>query len=195
MNLFAEQPWMWRTDLWTWGRRSGWNEWREYQECICITICKTDSKWEFAVLLRELKLVLCWQSRGVGWGGRFKRKETYAYSWLIHVQFSSVAQSCPTLCNPMNRSMPGLPVHHQLPEFTHTHVYRVGDAIQPSHPLLSLCPPAPNSSQHQGLFQWVNSSHEVAKVLEFQLQFDVRQKLTWYFKETILQLKINKLKN
>ena len=82
----------------------------------------------------------------------------------------SVVQSCPTLCNPMNRSTPGLPVHHQLPEFTQTHVHLVGDAIQPSHPLSSPSPPAPNPSQHQGLFQWVNSSHEVAKVLEFQRQ-------------------------
>ena len=73
------------------------------------------------------------------------------------VQFSSVAQSCPTLCDPMNRSTPGLPVHHQLPEFTQTHVQRVSDAIQPSHPLLSPSPPAPNPSQHQSLFQWVNS--------------------------------------
>ena len=85
------------------------------------------------------------------------------------VQFSSVAQSCPTLCNPMNCSTPGLPVHHQLPEFTQTHIHRVGDAIQLSHPLSSPSPPAPNPSQHQGLFQGVNSSHEVAKVLEFQL--------------------------
>ena len=82
------------------------------------------------------------------------------------VQFSSVAQSCPTLCNPMNCSMPGLPVHHQLPEFTQTHVHQVGDAIQLSHPLSSPFPPAPNPSQHQSLFQWVNSLHEVAKVLE-----------------------------
>ena len=73
------------------------------------------------------------------------------------------------LCNPMNRSTPGLPVHHQLPEFTQTHVHRVGDAIQPCHPLLSPSPPAPNPSQHQGVFQRVNSSHEVAKVLQFQL--------------------------
>ena len=79
------------------------------------------------------------------------------------VQFSSATQSCPTLCDPMNCSTPGLPVHHQLLEFTQTHVHRVGDAIQPSHPLLSPSPPAPNPSQHQGLFQWVNSSHEVAK--------------------------------
>ena len=89
---------------------------------------------------------------------------------ISSVQFSSVAKSCLTLCDPMNRSTPGLPVHHQLLEFTQTHIHRVGDAIQPSHPLLSPSPPAPNPSQHQSLFQWVNSLHEVAKVLEFQLQ-------------------------
>ena len=69
------------------------------------------------------------------------------------VQFSSVTQSCLTLCDPMNRSMPGLPVHHELPEFTQTHVHRVSDAIQPSHPLSSHSPPAPNPSQHHSLFQ------------------------------------------
>ena len=74
---------------------------------------------------------------------------------MISVQFSSVAQSCPTLCDPMNRSTPGLPVHHQLPEFTQTHAHRVGDAIQPSHPLWSPSPPAPNPSLPQSLFQWV----------------------------------------
>ena len=84
-------------------------------------------------------------------------------------QIRSVTQSCPTLCNPMNRSTPGLPVPHQLPEFTQTHVHRVSDAIHPSHPVSSPSPPAPNPSQHQSLFQWVNSLHEVAKVLEFQL--------------------------
>ena len=68
-------------------------------------------------------------------------------------QFNLVAQSCPTVCNPMNRSMPGLPVHHQLPEFNQTHMHRVGDTIQPSHPLSSPSPPAPNPSQHQGHFQ------------------------------------------
>ena len=88
---------------------------------------------------------------------------------FIPFPFSSVAQSCPTFCDPMNRSMLGLPVHHQLPEFTQTHVHQVSDAIQPSHHLSSAAPPAPNPSQHQSLFQWVNSSHEVAKVLEFQL--------------------------
>ena len=87
-----------------------------------------------------------------------------------YLVFSSVAQSCLTLCDPMNRSTSGLPVHHQLPQFTQTHVHWVGDAIQPSHPLSSSSPPALNLSQHQGLFQWVSSLHEVAKVLEFQLQ-------------------------
>ena len=89
--------------------------------------------------------------------------------YVVHQGFSSVAQSCPTLCNPMNRSTQCLPAHHQLPEFTQTHVHRAGDAIQPSHPLSSPSPPAPNPSQHQGLFLWVNSLHEVTKVLEFQL--------------------------
>ena len=86
------------------------------------------------------------------------------------VQFSSVTQLYPTLCNPMNCSTPGLPVYHQLPESTQTHIHRVDNAIQPSHPLSSPSPPALNLSQHQGLFQWVSSSHQVAKVLEFQLQ-------------------------
>ena len=86
------------------------------------------------------------------------------------VQFSSVAQSSPTLCDPMNHSTPGFPVHHKLPEFTQTHAHRVGDAIQPSHHLSSPSSPVPSPSKHQGLFQWVNPSHEVAKVLEFQLQ-------------------------
>ena len=95
--------------------------------------------------------------------------QMYIFLSLLSVQFSSVAQSCPTLCNPMNFSMPGLPVHHHHPEFTQTHVHRVRDAIQLSHPLSSPSPPAFNPSQHHSLFQWVNSLHEVAKVLEFQL--------------------------
>ena len=85
------------------------------------------------------------------------------------MKFSSVAQLCPTLCYPMNHSTPVLPVHHQLPECTQTHVHWVGDVIQPSHPLLSPSPPALNLSQHQGLFKWVSSLHQVAKILEFQL--------------------------
>ena len=89
---------------------------------------------------------------------------------LSSVQFSSVAQLCLTLCDPVDCSSPGLPVQHQLPEFTQTHVYQVSDAIQPSHPLSSPSPPALNLFQHWGLFQRVSSWHQVAKVLEFQLQ-------------------------
>ena len=90
--------------------------------------------------------------------------------FFASVQFSSVAQVCLTLCDRIDCSMPGLPVHHHLPEFTQTHVHWVSDAIQPSHPLSSPSPSAFSFSQHQGLFQWVRSSHQVSKVLEFQLQ-------------------------
>ena len=96
-----------------------------------------------------------------------QQRTTCISSWF---QVRSVAQSCLTLCDPMNRSTPGLPVHLQLLEFAQTHAHWVGDAIQPSHPLSSPSPPAPNPSQQQGLFQWVNPLYEVAKVLEFQLQ-------------------------
>ena len=86
------------------------------------------------------------------------------------VQFSSVAQSYLTLCDPMDCRTPGFPVHHQLPEFTQSHVHWVSDAIQPSHPLSSPSSSSFNLSKHQGLFQWISSLHQVAKVLEFQLQ-------------------------
>ena len=92
-------------------------------------------------------------------------------------QFSSVAQSYPTLCHPVNCSNPGFPVHHQLPKLTQTHAHWVGDAIQPSHPLSSPSPPAFNLSQHQGLFRWVSPSHQVAKILEFQLQHQSFQRI------------------
>ena len=94
----------------------------------------------------------------------------YLFVLKCCAQFSSVAQSCPTLCNPMDCSTPGLPVHHQLLELTQTHVHRVSDAIQPSHPLSPPSPPALHLSQHQGLFQRVSSSHQVAKVWELQRQ-------------------------
>ena len=99
------------------------------------------------------------------------------------LQFSSVAQLSLTLCEPMNHSMPGLPAYHQLLEFTQTRVHWVGDAIQPSHPLSSPSPPALNLSQHRGLFKWVSSSHQVAKVLEFQLQ---HQSFQWIFRTDLL---------
>ena len=107
----------------------------------------------------------------------------YSSGRLMTLQFSSVAQSCPALCDPMNCSTPGLPVHHKL-QFTQTHVHRVSDAIQPSHPLSSPSPPAPNPSKHQGLFQWVNSSHQVAKVLELQFQ---HQSFQWTHRTELLQ--------
>ena len=103
---------------------------------------------------------------------------------LTQNRFSSVAQSYLTLCDLMDCTTPGLPVHHQLLESTQTHVHWVGDAIQPSHPLSSPSPPAFNLSQHQGLFQWVSSLHQVAKVLEFQLQ---HQSFQWIFRTDLLQ--------
>ena len=97
---------------------------------------------------------------------------------------SSVTQSCLTLCNPMDCSTPGLPVYHQLPEFTQTHVHWVGDASQLTHPLSSTSPPAFNLSQHQDFFQGVSSSHQVAKVLELQLQ---HQSFQWIFRNDFLE--------
>jgi len=106
--------------------------------------CGSDHELLMAKFRLELKKV-----------GKTTRPFRYDQNQIIYdsVQFSSVSQSCPTLCDPMNHSTPGLPVHHQLLEFTQTHVHRVSDAIQPSHPLSSPSPPAPNPSQHQSLFQ------------------------------------------
>ena len=99
------------------------------------------------------------------------------------IQLSSVTQSCPTLCDPIDSTMPGLPVYPQLPELAQTHAHKVGDAIQPSHSPLSPSPPAFNLSQHQGLFQWVSSSHQVAKVFELQLQHQSFQISTFFIKK------------
>ena len=119
--------------------------------------------------------------------------EEITFSYLRHMfgctllhgsnEFSSVVQSCPTLWDPMGCSMPGLPVHHQLLEFTQTHVHWVNDAIQPSHPLPSPSPPALNLSQHQGLFQRVGFLPQVTKVLELQLQ---HQSFQWIFRTDFL---------
>ena len=113
--------------------------------------------------------------------------KSHQWKWL---QFSSIQSFSPTLCDPMNCSMPGLPVHHQLPEFTQTHIHRVSDATQPSHPLSSPSSPAPNPSKHQGLFQWVNSSHEVTKVLEFQLQHQSFQQCVAPLSSQLLKSKL-----
>ena len=121
-------------------------------------------------------------SPSLGW---YVRKEFTLHLRLARnsVQFSSVTQSCPTLCNPMDWSMPVLPVHHQLLELTQTHVHWVSDVTQPSHPLSSPSPLSFNLSQHQGLFKWVSTSHQVAKVLEFQLQHQSSQ---WTFRTDFL---------
>ena len=104
-------------------------------------------------------------------------------SGMARLSVSSVAQSCPTLWDPINQSMPYLPVHHQLPEFTQTHVHRVSDAIQPSHPRSSPSPPVPNPSQHQSLFQWVNSCPMS------QLLFGMRWPKYWSFSFSIIPSK------
>ena len=116
-------------------------------------------------------------------------KTNCSYSFFLHLcQFSSVAQLCPTLCDPRDCSTPGFPVHHQLPEPTmsilcQTHVNCVGDAIRPSHPLSSPSPPAFKLPQHKGFFKWVSSSHQVAKVWKFQLQ---HQSFQWIFRTDFL---------
>ena len=148
---------------------------------ICISLINSEVEHfshtggHLYVLLREMSVQV------LGW-----ILKSGLFLWLVLfllVQFSSVAQLCPTLCNPMDCSMPGLPVHHPLQEFTQTHVHRVGDAIQPSHPLLAPSPPTFHLSQHQGLFQWVSSLYQVAKVLEFQLQ---HQSFQWIFRNDFL---------
>ena len=115
---------------------------------LCLLHWQVDS-----LSLNCRKALLKKQIKDIYWNDPFLIPSLFSFSVI------SVAQSCPTLCDPMNHSAPALPVHHQLPESTQTHVHWVGDAIQPSHPLLSLSPPALNLSQNQGLFKWVSSSH------------------------------------
>ena len=125
----------------------------------------SDSLWPHGLGATRLLCPWNFPGKNTGVGGQALLKGIISCLYLI--QFSSVSQSCPTLCNPMNRSTPGLPVHHQLLEFTQTHVYWVSDAIQPSHPLLSPSSSAFNLSQHQGLFKWVSSSHQWPKYWSF----------------------------
>ena len=140
--------------------------------CVCVCVSRVDCSLPGSSVHEILQAgILEWVAicfpRGSSWprdqtpvshiAGRFFTVwATKEAPDRFSVQFSSVAQSCPTLCDPMNRSTPGFSVHHQLLEFTQTHVHRVSDAIQPSHPLSSLSPPAPNPSQHQSLFQWLD---------------------------------------
>ena len=123
--------------------------------------------FEHYLLYWHVRWVQLCGSLSILWHAYYPITCIYVYYIFMCITLFSSAQSCPTLCDPMNHSTPGLPVHHQLPEFTQTHAHRVGDAIQPSHPLSSPSLPAPNPSQHQGLFQWVSSSHEVPKYWNF----------------------------
>ena len=143
----------------SWTRLSNWTEPSRKPLIVWITAnCgKFLMTWEYQEMWPA-----CWEI--------FMQVRKQELELDMEQQFSSVAQLCPTLCDPMNHSMPGLPVHHQLLESTQTHVHWVSDANQPSHPLSFPSPPALNLSQHQGLFLWVSSSHQVAKGLEFQLQ-------------------------
>ena len=155
-----------------------------------IFIGRTDIEAETPILCPlDAKSWLIWKDPDAGKDWRWEEKgktEDEMVGWHHqlngHVQFSSF-QSCLTLRDPMDHSKPGLPVHHQLPESTQTHVHPVSDAIQPSHPLLSLSLPAFNLSQHQGLFRWVSSMHQVAKVLQFQLE---HQSFQWISKNDLL---------
>ena len=162
----------------------------ESDSCNSIDCSLSGSSVRGVLQARTLEWVAIPFSRGSFWprdqtwlsciAGRFftiwATREAWWYS-----KFSS-AQSCPTLWDPMDCSTPGLPVHHQLLEFSQTHVHWVGDAIQPSHPLLSPSP-AFNLSQHQGLFKWVSSSRHMARLLEFQLQ---HQSFQWIFRTDFL---------
>ena len=169
----------------------GWCHWlngREFEHTL------GDVEWQ--------GILLCcspWGGRELDMTEQWNRTELVSYylwadgvnSWGSQLpsgltgtaQFSSVTQSCPILCNTVECSMSAFPVHHQLLELAQTHVHWVSDTIQPTHPLLSPSPPALNLSQHQGLFQWVRSSHQVAKVLEFQLQ---HQYFQWIFRTDFL---------
>ena len=145
--------------------------------CVCVCVCihlSNDLQLFYLLMPLHLKKIKCkflpsYPLEIFLCKNRFLSNPTSKRSTKRSSQFSSVTQSCPTLCDPMNHSTPGLPVQHQFLEFTQTHVHRVNDAIQPSYPLTSPSLPDRNPSQHQGLFQWVNSSHEVAKLLKFQL--------------------------
>ena len=147
----------------------------QYSLQCCFTIAKTWKQSKFPLKDEWIKKI-------------YKHTHIYVYihtETYIHttVQFSSVAQSCPTLCDPMDCSMSGFPVHHQLPELAQIHVHWADDAIQPSHPRLPSFPFAFLLSQHQSLFQWVGCSHQVALVLELQLQ---HQSFQWIFRVDFL---------
>ena len=133
----------------------------------------------------DTRIISPWWYSKVGLKSSSPKTASFTFSFIgfVLVLFSSVTQSCLTLCDPMDCSMPGIHVHHQLLEFTQTHAHWVGDVIQPSHPPSSPSPLAFNLFQDQGLLKWVGSSHQVAKILEFQLQ---HQSFQWIFRTDFL---------
>ena len=143
------------------------------------TILTTENKDELKNLLMKVKE----ESERASLKLNIKKTKIMASGPICSFQFSSVTQSCLTLCNPMGCSTPGLPVHLHLPQLTEINVHWVGDAIQPSHFLSSPSPPAFNLPQHQGFFQWVSSSHQMAKILELELQ---HQSFQWIFRTDFL---------
>ena len=143
-----------------------WTKWKKKKQFLWVKLCTTPYKNYILVL-----------------NPQYLRKWFYLKIGSLQVWISSITQSCLALCNPVDCSTPGLPVHHQLSEFTQTHAHLVGDAIQSSHPLSSPSPHTFNLSQHESLFKRVSSSHQVAKVLEFQLQHPSFQ---WIFKADFL---------
>ena len=156
--------------VWLHGLHSPWNSLGQNTAVVAIPFSSRSSQ------PRDPTQVSCIASRFfTSWATREAQ--------LQDIQFSSVAQSCLTLCDPMDCSTPGLPVHHQLLEPTQTHVHRIPNAIPQSHSLSPLSPPTFKLSQHQNLFQWVKSSHQVPKVLEFQLQHHSFQ---WTFRTDFL---------
>ena len=158
--------------------------WRIVALQHCVKLCNTENWFRYIYIYTQIYIYIYIAFYILF---HYDLSQEIKYSSLCYnvgpCCFSSVAQSCLTLCDPMNRSTPGLPVHKKLPELAQTHVHQVGDAIQPSHPLLTPSPPDFSLSQHQGLFQWVSSSHQVAKVLEVQLQ---HQSFQWIFRTDFL---------
>ena len=145
------------------GQNWRWTRFQPAFRCVEINIGNYNRIWRVSYT-RHMKKNIAWNSLAVQW-------------------FSSVTQPCPPLCDPMDQSGPGFSVHHRLPELTQSHICWVGDAIQPSHLLSSPSPPTSNLFQHQGLFQWVSSLHQVARVLEFQLQ---HQSFQWILRTDFL---------
>ena len=141
------------------------------------------SRLVIVFLPRSKRLLISWLHLPPAVILELPKIKSLTVSTISTSQFSSVAQLCPTLCKPMNRGTPGLPVHNQLLEPIQTHVSRTSDTIQPSHPLSSPSPPALHLSQHQGLSKWISSLHQVAKVLELQLQ---HQSFQWIFRTGFL---------